>query len=226
MILSIYSFETLFLVTMGLLFVSYLPLFLSEEHHEGMNVDKYKIVNAGHLKDSVTFFFWGFSSIGKILVWPLFLALIITGALNIGGAGSLRAVGVFLVSIFLGRFIDQGNKYKVLLSGSLVFAVTWVLMAFVATPLQAFAVSFFNGIFSVVYNIPLFAEILEKADREDVLEYFTFREIVLNLGRMTSLGTFFILFTTFELNTAFLLAFFLVALSVIPTGFFGRKLNQ
>lgn len=225
-ILSTFGFETLFLATLFLLLISYVPLFLSREHHEGMEIDKYEIFNSDHLKDWVTFFFWGFSSVGRIVVWPLLLALVITDALNMGGAGSLRALGVFIVSIVSGRIINQENKYKVLLFGSFIFSVTWILMALVTTPLQAFIISFLNGVFSVVYNIPLFAEILEKADRKDVLEYFTFREIILNIGKITSLGMFFLIFTSFALNKAFLIAFTLVAFSVLPVGFFGRKINQ
>ncbi|MFB6147925.1 MAG: MFS transporter [Candidatus Nanohaloarchaea archaeon] len=225
LLLSLYGFKLLFLVALGLIAVSYTPFLFSEEHYEGMGVELRKVFGTRNAADFLTYYFVGVISITKKVVWPLYLALIVKGALNIGGAGSIRAFGGAVVSILIGRISTRANRGRILLYGGAAASLTYLAMSAVATPVQAFAVSLVNGMLMITVRIPIYTEAMENAEAADILEYFSFREIGLCSGRITVLLTGFYLFSTFPLEKAFLYAFIISTVTLYPLIFFARRMD-
>ncbi|MDY6771097.1 MAG: MFS transporter, partial [Candidatus Nanohaloarchaea archaeon] len=174
-VIAVYGFEALFLLGATVMGASFVPFIFSDEHFEGGDHALSTVFNREHLSQFLTFFFQGVTSIGKMVLWPLYLALVVGGALNIGGAGSVMALGGAAVSVLIGKEVDGGDRFTVLAVGGLVFGFTWFAMSFITTPVQAFVISFINGMVAYTVRIPIYTEVIEDAEKSDLLEYFAFR---------------------------------------------------
>lgn len=226
LIIAVYGFNVLFLFAAATIAASYAPFIFSREHYAGMETQPDTIFSWNHLNDFLTFYFRGVNSMGKKVVWPLYLAVVVTGALNIGGIGSVMALGGALVSIVLGAYVTPENRFRVLILGSVVMAASWLVMAFVTTPVQAFILSFINGLVYVVTGLPIYATVLENAEKEDIIEYFAFREISLCIGRVSILLAITAVFLYLPETQAFVAGFALIAFSAILAGIYGTRLQQ
>lgn len=224
LILSVFSFEALFGTTSFLVGISFLPFLLTDEHYTGMDLNFREFREEYSLTDFLTFTFEGVNSMGKKMLWPAYLAVIIGGSLNIGGAGSLRAVGSAVTSILIGYLADEETNPRIVLTGMSIAALTYLLMASVTTPLTAFALSLVNGLSYTAAKVPIYGLAMEHAAEEDLIEYFAVREVALSIGRVSVVLFTISVFNVMEGELRFLTAFSAVALSVLATGYFGSKM--
>lgn len=222
-IISSLGFNLLFSIAVIILVLSFLPFLYSREHHKGMELSLEKLVDKKHLKDFILFCFRGAINLGILVVWPLYLALVIGGAVNVGTSGSLRAVGVVIFSLLIGAQIDKGNDGKVLVYGGTIFAISWVLMSVVASPVQAFIISLMNGLFSLALKVPLRSQTLKESIKEDVLEYYAFREVGFAFGRVIFLLLLVSSLSYLENETWFLVSFSLLAVSSFVCVVLGKQ---
>ncbi|MFB6216074.1 MAG: MFS transporter, partial [Candidatus Aenigmatarchaeota archaeon] len=221
LVLAVYSFHTLFLFAAVFIGTSFVPFIFSKEHHEGMDLDPLSFFRRDHINDFLTYLGKGVNSIGKKVLWPLYLAVVIQSSVSIGGAGSLLALGSAAASIFLGRITDKDNRNSVLLSGAVVTGLTYLLMIQVTSAEPALIVSFLNGLGRTAMSLPIYSRAMDKAEKEDLVEYFAFRETALSMGRVITIFILVGIFTLFPGN--FALGFVTIALSMIVIGYFGRK---
>lgn len=98
-------------------------------------------------------------------------------------------------------------------------------MSQVTTPLAAFAVSGLNGLSYTAASIPIYSKAMDHSEKEDVIEYFAFREISLATGRITTLLLIVFFLTSFETSKALTASFLFIAASVLVTGQFGKRMN-
>lgn len=222
LILASYSFDLLFMIATILIGLSFTPFLFSREHREGMDVSPRNFFSMEYFNDFMTYTFKGAQSMVKKVLWPLYLAMIIGGSVNIGSAGSLLALGGAIASIGLGKYTDDSNRNQVILSGVAVTSVTFLLMSFVTAPITAAIVSFINGLGRTAISLPVYSRAMDRAEEEDYVEYFAFREIGLSTGRTVSLLAF--LFIFLYLPNQFLLGFTYAALSLVMVGYFSRKI--
>lgn len=223
LILAVYSFDVLFMVAAGIIGLSFTPFLFSREHKEGMDVNPGTFFTKAYFNDFMTYTFKGAQSMVKKVLWPLYLAIIIGGSVNIGSAGSILAFGSALASIGLGQITDDSNRDKVILSGVAVTALTFLLMSQVTSPMTAFIVSFINGLGRTAISLPIYSRAVDRAEESDPVEYFAFREIGLSTGRTFSLIAF--LFIFLYLPNTFLLGFVYASLSLLFVGYFSRKIE-
>lgn len=226
MIIETFGFSVLFLLAAFTILSSYTPFLLSREHSSGMDLSPSAIFNRDHITDFAVFMADGAVNMGTHVLWPLYLAIVVTGALNIGGAGSMTALGGALISIFLGHRVTEETRGRTMLIGGITTAATWIIMAFVTTPLQAFAIAFLNGLLFYVVSLPLYSEALEHAEHEDIIEYFAFREIALCSGRILMLGIFTALYLALSEQRMFLLGFTALTIASLAMGILGRRLTR
>lgn len=225
-ILAGLGFQFLFSLTAGLMFLSFTPFLLSREHHDGMNVNFSQLLSRRLLFDISTYMFEGAHSVAKKVLWPLYLAVIITGSVSIGIAGSLLAFGGAVTSIFVGRLIQDHGKKQVILTGSVLSGISLVVMSFVVTPMQAALISGVHGLVYTGVNLPIYSIAIERSEEIDLLEYFALREICLSIGRIISLTGLFVLFTYLDSGSAFLFGFIALGILTFLTGFSGTKVDE
>jgi len=188
LVLATFSYNVLFMTTGVLVGLSFVPLFLSERHSEGLDTELTSFFSQEYTEDFLTYFFNGAESIGKKLLWPLFLVLIIEEAVDLGVAGGLKSLGAAFTSIAIGRITNDDNRHKVIASGVLISVIMFFALYTVTDPLTATILSFIFGLGRTAVTMSAFEKALENAEREDLLEYFAFRGTALNLGRLTMLG--------------------------------------
>lgn len=222
LVLAVYSFNALFLLSALLIALSFMPFMLSREHHEGMEMSPKSFFNRKHLDDFLTYFSQGVHSAGEKVLWPLFLALVIKESASIGAAGSMMSLGSAVTSIVLGKHTNEDNRGKILAIGAFLTALSYALMSQVASPLTAFLVSGFSGLTYTAMSIPIYSRAMDRAEKEDYLEYFAFREISLSIGRLTVLASIIAVFLVASIN--FTAAFLTVSAAVLLMGYFGRKM--
>lgn len=224
LILAVFSFEALFGVTALLIGVSFTPFLLTDEHYTGLDLNFRDFLEECSTVDFLTFTLEGVNSMGKKMLWPAYLAVIIGGSLNIGGAGSLRAVGSAVTSILIGYLANKQTNPRIIITGMSIASLTYLLMASVATPIAAFALSLMNGLSYTAAKVPIYGIAMEHATEEDLIEYFALRELALSLGRVSVVLLTIGIFTLLDGEIRFLAAFSAVALSVLATGYLGSKM--
>lgn len=223
LVLAAFGFPGLFLLAAALIAASFTPFLFSDEHSEGLDLDLSEFLRDAEMVDFLTFTLKGVNSIGKKVLWPLYLALVIESSLSIGGAGSLLSVGSAITSIFLGKITNEDNRSRVIWTGAALTGVSYLLMSSVMSTLPALAVSFMNGLAYNAVNIPVYSRAQDHAEQEDVIEYFALREVALSVGRCGALGAVAAIFYLLP-EIRFFAGFTFIAASVVLTGYFGSKM--
>lgn len=225
LILLQFGFSMLFLFAALLMFGSFIPFAFSLEHKEGMDTSITSLLTKDILYDVFTYVFEGAHSIGEKVVWPLYLAIVIGGSLNIGSAGSILALGSAITSIFVGKITNPGNKGKVVFAGALMAALTLLLMSQVTSPLTAILISGLHGLTYTAVNLPIFSSAIRRAEDKDLVEYFIIRQISLGVGKLTTILlclSFFLL----KPENFFLLSFSVIGLMIVVTGYLAGKIPK
>ncbi len=223
MVVAAFSYNILFIVTGILVGASFIPLFFSEEHSEGLDTDLASFFSWNYLEDFLTYFFNGAESIGKRLLWPLFLVLIIEGAVDLGVAGGLKSLGAAFTSIAIGRITNDENRSRVIASGVLISVLMFFALYTVTDPLTATILSFIFGLGRTAVTMSAFEKALENAERDDYLEYFAFRGTALNLGRLVMIG---IIIGSYYLTQSLLTSVVAMNASIILFGYFLVKISR
>lgn len=217
------GFELLFTVTIVTIVLSFFPLALTPEHHDGMNLKLKEFLSDYQWNDFVVFLVTGSAMVGQVVIWPLFLATVIESS-EIGGSGALLALGGAITSIVAGYLSDNIGRKRVITFGALTGAGTFIGMTAVSTPLTAFIVSAGNGFFMKFVNIPIFGTAMEHSEDSDLIEYYFIRELGLNLGRSLSLALLGVMLVYLPASQALKLGFVLMAFLVLTAAPLGRKM--
>lgn len=224
LILAVYDFNLLLLTAAVLVGASFLPFLFSREHREGMAVSPRLFYSWSHVYDFLTYVGKGVNSIGKKVLWPLYLAVVIKGSVSIGGAGSLLALGGAVTSIVLGKYVDDDNRGRVIVVAAFLTAASFLLMSQATSSLHAFELSLWNGLSYTALSIPIYSRAMDNAEREDYVEYFAFRETGLAVGRLATLAALFAVFTVLPSSIHYLAGFGFVAAGVMTVGYTARRL--
>lgn len=224
LILAYFTSGVLFLVAAFLMFLSFTPFLLTSEHREGIEMDVKDLFTRDMVYDMATYFAEGSHSVGRKILWPLYLAIIIGGSVNIGTAGTVLALGSAFTSVFIGRITSQDNRFKVIMIGALLSAVTMLAMSQITSNLTAFAISGLHGLTYTAVRLPIYSSAIRRAEEKDIMEYFTARELALSMGRLTTIGIAVILLKAFPDNF-YILSFSLVAVGTLCAGYLGGKMK-
>lgn len=224
LILAYFTSNILFLIAAGLMFVSFTPFLFSSEHKEGIEMDLNELFTRDMFYDMVTYFTEGVHSVGGKILWPLYLAIIIGGSVNIGTAGTVLALGGAITSVAIGKVTDKQNKSRIIMTGAIISGITMILMSQVTTNITAFIISGIHGLVYTAVNLPIFSSAIRRAEEKDIMEYFTVREIALSTGRLATLG---LLAATYIVlpDSFYAVSFTLVALGTVSAGYFGSKIQ-
>lgn len=226
LVLAQYDFGVLFLTTILIVAAAFIPFLFSREHYAGMDVSPRIFLRRDHVPDFVALALQGVVSMGRKVIWPLYLAIVITGSVTIGSAGSLLALGGATASILVGRLTTGRSDRIIMLGGGILTAFAYLVMPTITAPLWAFAVSFLAGSAYIGVSIPFYGRVIRAAERQDILEYFTFREIALCTGRVTFLGIAALVFTRLPAPSAFTAGFAVIAAAAILSAVVGRALGD
>lgn len=198
LIISVFSFNILFLVGVSLLIISILPLFLTKESYEKYNIDFKKIKKYLFKKNnkinSLSFSGYAIESIIGRILWPIFLIIVIKNITKVGFIVSISLLFSILVFYFIGKLTDKYNKSKLLKFGTGLYFISWIGRIFVTSSVGVFFVDSYKNISEKILHIPWSAKSVEISLEENYFLFVVSREIIFNLSRIIILPIIIILF--------------------------------
>ncbi|MFB6241553.1 MAG: hypothetical protein ABEJ36_01985 [Candidatus Nanosalina sp.] len=215
-IMASLGFGGLVSVTVFFLIVSALPLMASGDHRDPKPYSLSSILSTKHLKYGALFYLRGLGIAAGYYLFPLFVALVVSkggGEVNAGLVSSFANIGMAAFTILLGAKADSVDTKKMVFAGAVLSGALFVARGLVITPNQAFLVSLAAGPAFMMYYVPIYSELANAAEDEDVLEFYAFREVVLGISRFMLYGFTAYAFLTWGLGTAFRYTFYITGVA-------------
>ncbi|MBS3145419.1 MFS transporter [Candidatus Woesearchaeota archaeon] len=213
LILTFFSFESLFILVSILMIFSTIPLFLSRDVFKRYHYDYKKIFGRIKLKESLGLFGMGIRARSFTLLWPIFVFFILGTYLSLGSLFSFATLLGVVFFIIVGRWSDKVDKRTLISAGSIMHSFTWFVRTPIQTALQVFSIASLDMITSAVILVPFDALSYDRAAEGNPIEYIAFREIILHMGAL-----FLLVFMLFI--QSFSAAFILTGLSSLLLIFF------
>jgi hypothetical protein len=210
------GFGGLVSVTVVFLILSALPLMASSDHRDPEPYSLSALKSVKHLKYGALFYLRGIGIAAGYYLFPLFIALIVSkggGEVNAGLVSSLSNIGMAGFTILLGAKADKVDTKKMVFAGAVLSGALFVARGLVITPSQAFLVSLAAGPAFMMYYVPIYSELANAAEDEDVLEFYAFREVVLGISRVMLYGFTAYAFLTWGMEAAFRYTFYITGVA-------------
>jgi len=183
-ILAFISFKLLFITVSILLFTSTIPLFFSKDIHEPINFSVKQIFINQKLKDYLIHIGFGIEKSIAQIIWPIFIFFsILNSFVSLGFITTFSMLSSLIFIFIVGKFSDK-NQGKVLKIGAFFTAIIWGVKTFAKTFLHVFILDFFHGMTRTAITIPLDSLDYDKANKSNLVEFITFREIIINAAAM------------------------------------------
>jgi MFS family permease len=144
-----------------------------------------------------------------LIIWPIFIWQLLDGNyFEVGVISSLIVIVTVALQIVVGKYIDKGNKQKMLKYGSGLYALGWVFKIFIATAFQIFIASTYHSLVKVFARTSFDTLNYEMAADQGhyVDEYTVLREMAISFGRMLMSLLIIFLISKFNLEWSFILA--------------------
>lgn len=182
-VLAFSGFHTLFAVVCGLMMVSAIPLFLSKDIHEPAGVKFRDVFRRRKIRDALGFIAHGFEGGVAQVVWPIVIYFtILSSFTTLGFVHSVSLFSSLVVVWLIGKFSDI-NRRLVLRLSALLNILVWTARALISTTFQVFIVDGFYGISLAGRHISFNALSYDKANKDNLIVYTMFREVMINSSR-------------------------------------------
>lgn len=218
------GFHVLLSIAIFVLILSVIPLMASKDHRDPMNYNFRSILEQEYLTAIPLFVIRGVQAVSAVSVFGLFIYFVVGGALDVGWARTLDSLGFVLTGLASGKLVKKYGELPVIAFGTVGASMIHVVRGFIGTPFQVFAVSFMGGIFFQIYHVPIYSEFADRAESEDVLEFYTLRKIFVSVGNILTIGTLTTSYMFFGAETAFKTTFILAAVCTLAMALISRKL--
>ena len=207
------SFRASFLIVSGLLFISIFPLFLTKDKKiNNPKISINKILKADSKKKGLAYIASGIIGVTAGILWPLFIFLNIKKVITLGFIISMGSLITIFFLFMIGKMADK-HKRKMLKVGIYSHSITWPIRLFFLTPVGIFIMNMLSSITLLMIDLPFSKITYEKGRKsKNIANYFLFREMNLQIGRITVL---LIAFFTGTIYWTFILSFFATFLYLV-----------
>ena len=207
------SFRASFLIVSGLLFISIFPLFLTKDKKiNNPKISINRILKADSKKKGLAYIASGIIGVTAGILWPLFIFLNIKKVITLGFIISIGSLITIFFLFMIGKIADK-HKRKMLEVGIYSHSITWPIRLFFLTPVGIFIMNMLSSITLLMIDLPFSKITYEKGRKsKNIANYFLFREMNLQIGRLTVL---LIAFFTGSIYWTFILSFFATFLYLV-----------
>ena len=207
------SFRASFLIVSGLLFISIFPLFLTKDKKiNNPKISINRILKADSKKKGLAYIASGIIGVTAGILWPLFIFLNIKKVITLGFIISIGSLITIFFLFMIGKIADK-HKRKMLKVGIYSHSITWPIRLFFLTPVGIFIMNMLSSITLLMIDLPFSKITYEKGRKsKNIANYFLFREMNLQIGRITVL---LIAFFTGSIYWTFILSFFATFLYLV-----------
>lgn len=212
-IIEAFSMQALFLIAIVTFLLGMIPFAIVPRTNEKFSWDYRRSWRELFAKKNRAVV-WGSVALGAedtigIIVWPIFIFLLLNGDYFKVGALSSLIVGVtVLLQYMFGHYLDRiGEKHQMLKTGSILYALGWIVKIFVATAFHVFIAGLYHKITKVMTETSYDAIFYDlAADQGHYVDEFTvLSEMALQIGKILSFTTTAILVMFVSLNWAFII---------------------
>ncbi len=212
-VIAEYGYPTLFISVLLLLLASAIPLFLGKRNYE-VYTDTYvsawrRVFKKKNRKTTLALASAGMETSVNVYIWPIFMSILAITYFSMGGITSFALFVSAAFTYYIGRLVDLAKREKLLVVGSVMTSVSWILKYFVFNPFTAFLAHSIYRLFRTSASIPFQAIFYQEASsqKDEADEFIVYREITLNFFRFLFLTFLAVAFLFIKkVNIAFLLA--------------------
>lgn len=168
-IITIFGFPALFMMVMAIILLSNIPLFVQPvtwtrqtfSYWNGFTMPFRKI----HRRSTIAYLALGEELI-LLVIWPIFIALAVKNYTAVGGLIAAATFVTAMVTLIIGRLIDQGKRKQVLRWGAILTALTWVIRPGLRTVAAIFGSDTIGRVIKNTTYVGIVATSYERAVRE------------------------------------------------------------
>jgi MFS family permease len=190
---TIWGFEALFWVGVGVALLSIGPLFLMSHHKhhhpDGVMRILKRVFKINWLKLNLSWALRGMGSNAPLVVfWPVMVAIIAGGNLEkVGGIYSLVGVGSLLIVWLAGKGFGRFGRSMRNWSGA-VIAVLWLVRIKVGTWWQVLIVDSGQALAGGPFWVGVLGKDYELSEKNDPVAFMTLREMMYSVGQLIVLS--------------------------------------
>lgn len=176
-LLTSLGFHIVFILAMGILCLSVLPLFFSLDTHEPSQFLIQQTFSHQSWRDILGHIGWGMErGVGEIS-WAILIFLILGSFTTLGFITSLSFIASIGTTYFIGLLIDR-RHHNLLRIGSGLSVFVWLLRSLVLTTGGAIFANILYGVIRPLTGIPLGVMVYERANRHNPFNYLVARDLV------------------------------------------------
>jgi MFS family permease len=181
-VLTLLGFHWLFAISVGIIFLSVVPLFLSSDYR----VDMFRLRNISLLMDrrrALYYFMLGIIVSVDFVFWSLHV-FINYGFISLGIAAALMGMGMIIFTLLVGHASNttRGRK-RVTRIGAFLCAGLWFMRFLADSELEFMFLSLIGGFIITSFTISLYADFVEFAKKRGAPNSVVFRHFWLYLGQ-------------------------------------------
>lgn len=181
-VLTLMGFHWLFAISVGIIFLSVVPLFLSSDYR----VDLFRLKNINLLMDrrrALYYFVLGAIFTADFVFWSLHV-FVNYGFISLGIAAALMGMGMIIFTLLVGHASNtmRGRK-RVTRIGAFLCAGLWVMRFLADSELEFMLLSLIGGFIITSLFISIYADFVEFAKKKGVPNSVVFRHLWLFLGQ-------------------------------------------
>jgi MFS family permease len=221
-IMAYYGFPMLAGVAIFFMVLSAYPLLASKDHRDPRNYDLRQLLTREYGVFASFFFLRGTAIASGGLLFPIYIYFVLGSTVDVGSVGSLASLGSVAFALFIGKMTDNVERKHMVFIGALASAAFFGLRSYVTTQLEAFILSFIAGLMLMVYYVPVYSFLADRAEDKEVLEFYAFREVFLGIGKIFVFSLAWVASVYYGIVPGLKLAFFITAIASILIAFYTR----
>lgn len=215
LIIKLAGFTVLFSAGSLILFLAFVPLFMSKENYESVSFDKKNLFKDIFRKENMpcclSFVGYAIESWIGAIIWPVFLFTILFSTESVGFVASLATILTFLIFYFIGKETDLKDKKRLLRIGTILYFIGWIGRLFVNSFVSVLFVDTYANLTQKVLQVPWSAYSYDIAAKRNYFKFIVQREITFNIARIIAIPFLMIIF--FLNWHAFFLSFAIAAIA-------------
>lgn len=221
-IMAYYGFPMLAGIAIFFMILSAYPLLASEDHRDPRDYDLRQLLTKKYALFGSFFFLRGTTIASGAILFPIYIYFVLGSTVSVGGVGSLASLGSVAFALFIGKMTDNVERKHMIVVGVLASAAFFALRAYVSTEIEAFILSFIAGLMFMVYYVPVYSFLADRAEDEEVLEFYAFRELFLGIGKISAFVLALVGSWYYGIVPALKLTFFMTAVATLLIVFYTR----
>lgn len=201
------GFGTLFLIVSLLFIISVIPLLKIREIRDKTSFEYGKVfermIDKKYRRNFLAYLGFGEELI-VLTIWPIFIYVAIKDYLEIGTLIAFATLVTSILVLYLGKISDKYKKHNILKTGSIIYAISWLIRGFMRNAWQIFSIDTLSRFSKEMVFVPVVCQTYENARKMEPLDYAVFFEQSLAIGKFL---TALLLFFVFQFTTSWIIIF-------------------